>query len=313
MLLCKNCVVAALSAAAAAFVSANAQTQVQGVVQPADHTASQPVVHAVPLLPPGDASQPAPQAAPQPAQKSAEKAPEKSAEKLAHRPMHSHVSGPVHKAAPQPTVQLAPPILAAPTPQPYTQPRPTPQPYAQQAPAPQPYAQQPVPAPQPYAEPTPAPQPYAHLAPTPQPSAEPGAQPLVNWTLEVFRDGQQIDTFDGTTTVGQARTNQHHKVVIHNVGCKDQPAGSIDLQRTITVAPLRADPTGSVLAIEAQDTVESDTTRQTWEGCKLPPQPSQVHANHPGLVVPAGQWVNWQIVGQDPSLSYRVRANLAQP
>jgi hypothetical protein len=143
--------------------------------------------------------------------------------------------------------------------------------------------------------------------------AQSGTQPVVNWTLQVIRDGQQVDSFDGTTTVGQARTNKHDKVVTHKVGCKDQPAGSIDLQRTITVSPLRADPAGSVLAIDAQETVESDTTPRTREGCKLPPQPSQVHANHPGLVVPAGQWVNWQIVSQDPSLQYRVRASLAAP
>ncbi|MFC0691396.1 hypothetical protein [Paraburkholderia humisilvae] len=147
----------------------------------------------------------------------------------------------------------------------------------------------------------------------PQPYAQPTVQPAVNWTLQVIRDGQQIDSFEGTTTVGQTQPNRHHKVVTHNVGCKDQPAGSIDLQRTITVSPLRADPTGSVLAIDAQETIEGDTTPITRGGCKLPPQPSQVHANHPGLVVPAGQWVSWQIVGQDPSLLYRVRASLAPP
>jgi hypothetical protein len=136
-------------------------------------------------------------------------------------------------------------------------------------------------------------------------------QPVVNWTLQVIRDGQQVDSFDGTTAVGQARTDKHHKIVTHKVGCNEQPAGSIDLQRIITVSPLRADPTGSVLAIEAHETLESNTTLKTREGCKLPPQPSLVHARHPGLVVPAGQWVNWQIVGHDPSLLYRVRASLA--
>lgn len=148
-------------------------------------------------------------------------------------------------------------------------------------------------------------------APTPQPGA--AGQPVVDWTLEVIRDGRQIDSFDGATTVGQARTNNHHKVVTHDVGCLGQPAGSIDLQRTITVSPLRADPSGSVLAIEARETLESDTRSETRGGCRLPPQPSQVHASHPGLIVPAGQWVNWQIVGQDPSLLYRVRASLASP
>jgi hypothetical protein len=110
--------------------------------------------------------------------------------------------------------------------------------------------------------------------------------------------------------VGQARTEKHHKVVTHNVGCKNEPAGSIDLQRTITVSPVRANPGETVLAIDAQETIESNTALKTRSGCKLPPQPSQVHANHPGLIVPAGQWVNWQIVNQDPSLMYRVRASV---
>ncbi len=67
---------------------------------------------------------------------------------------------------------------------------------------------------------------------------QPAAQQVVQWQLQVMRDGQQIDAFDGTTTVGQARTDTHHQVVQHNVGCKDAPGGSIDLSRTLTVSPL---------------------------------------------------------------------------
>jgi len=149
--------------------------------------------------------------------------------------------------------------------------------------------------------------------PTPQSYAQPGVQPVVNWTLQVIRDGQLIDSYQGSTTVGQARTDTHHKVVEHTVGCKDQPAGSIDLQRTITVSPLRANPTESILAIDAQETLEDDAAPTTAEGCALPPQPRQVHASHPGLVVPAGQWVNWPIIDKNPALAYRVRASLAPP
>lgn len=141
--------------------------------------------------------------------------------------------------------------------------------------------------------------------------AAPVAQAAVHWTLEVLRDGQQIDSFDGTTTVGQARTDTHHKVVSHNVGCKDQPAGSIDLSRTITVSPLQVRANQIILAIDTQETLENDTAPATPEGCKLPPQPRQVNASHPGLVVPEGESVNWQIVNKDPSLAYRVRASLA--
>ncbi|HEY1996778.1 hypothetical protein [Paraburkholderia sp.] len=136
-------------------------------------------------------------------------------------------------------------------------------------------------------------------------------QQVVQWELQVMRDGQQIDTFDGTTTVGQARTDTHHQVVQHDVGCKDVPAGSIDLSRTLTVSPIQADANQVTLAIEAQETLEDDTAKQTDTGCKLPPQPRQVAASHPGLSVPAGQWASWQIVDKNPNLVYRVRASLA--
>ncbi|WP_025598004.1 hypothetical protein [Burkholderia sp. WSM2230] len=135
-------------------------------------------------------------------------------------------------------------------------------------------------------------------------------QQVVQWELQVLRDGQQIDTFEGTTTVGQARTDTHHKVVQHNVGCKDQPAGSIDLARTLTVSPLRAEGNEVTLSIEAQETLEDTAARQTDTGCKLPPQPRQVGASHPGLKVTAGQWTSWTIIDKDPALVYRVRASL---
>ena len=128
-----------------------------------------------------------------------------------------------------------------------------------------------------------------------------------------MRDGQQIDAFNATTSIGQAHTDTHHKVVSHNVGCKDQPAGSIDLSRTITVSPLQVRANQVVLSIDAQETLENDTAPSTPEGCRLPPQPRQVNASHPGLIVPDGQWVTWQIVDQNPSLVYRVHATLAPP
>lgn len=137
------------------------------------------------------------------------------------------------------------------------------------------------------------------------------AQQAVQWQLQVMRDSQQIDAFDGTTTVGQARTDTHHKIVQHNVGCKDQPAGNVDLARTLTVSPLQADTNEITLSIEAQETFEENTPQQTDTGCKLPPQPRQVSASHPGLKVPAGQWTSWTIVDKNPNLVYRVHASLA--
>lgn len=141
--------------------------------------------------------------------------------------------------------------------------------------------------------------------------AQDAAQPVVNWTLDVLRDGQQIDQFEGATTVGQARTDTHHHVVTRDIGCKDQPGGSIDLQRTVTVSPLQANASEAILAIDAQETLESDAQTLTPEGCKLPPQPRRVTASHPGLRVPAGEPVSWQIVDTNPSLAYRISASLA--
>ncbi|MEX3853724.1 MULTISPECIES: hypothetical protein [Paraburkholderia] len=136
------------------------------------------------------------------------------------------------------------------------------------------------------------------------------AQQVVQWQLQVVKDGQQIDAFDGTTTVGQARTDTHHQVVQHNVGCKDQPAGSIDLSRTITVSPLRVDPEGVMFSIDTQETLEDNSAGRTDIGCKLPPQPRQVSASHPGLVVPPDQWASWTIVDRNPNLVYRVHASV---
>ncbi|QGZ62811.1 hypothetical protein FAZ98_00480 [Paraburkholderia acidisoli] len=165
----------------------------------------------------------------------------------------------------------------------------------------------------------------ASPAPSAPPASAPGAAsaaqntaPLpaavpVKWTLDVIQNGQQIDSFSATTSVGQARTDTHHKVITHNVGCKDQPAGSIDLARTITVSPLRADASGVIFSIDAQETLENAAAPAptTAQGCKLPPQPRQISASHPGLVVPPGQTVSWQIVDKDPSLAYRVSASVA--
>lgn len=73
----------------------------------------------------------------------------------------------------------------------------------------------------------------------------------MTWELQVVRDGQQIDSFSGTTNVGQARTDTHHDKVQNRVGCADQPAGDIDLQRTLTISPTHASADDITLAIDA--------------------------------------------------------------
>ncbi|MDR5755360.1 hypothetical protein [Caballeronia sp. LZ035] len=132
----------------------------------------------------------------------------------------------------------------------------------------------------------------------------------VKWELQVVRDGQQIDSFSGTTNVGQARTETHHNKVQNRVGCADQPAGEIDLQRTLTISPTHASADDITLAIDAQETLQDDSTRASPSGCKLPPVPRQVSGAHPGLVLKPGEWGQWQIIDSNPSLAYRVRATL---
>jgi hypothetical protein len=146
------------------------------------------------------------------------------------------------------------------------------------------------------------------LAARAQTTAEP---PAIAWQIEVVRDGTTIDTFEGTTGLGQAVTATHHHETVHRVGCKDMPAAQIDLVRTLTVSPVAERPDGIMLAIDAQDTIEDDTVEHTPEGCALPPEPRRITAAHPGLIVPSGQWANWTIINSHPALVYRVRADIA--
>lgn len=133
----------------------------------------------------------------------------------------------------------------------------------------------------------------------------------VKWDLQVLSDGQQIDSFDGTTNVGQAKTDTHHHVVKNNVGCADKPAGDIDLLRTLTVSPIHANATDVTLQIDAQETLQSDSSTTTVAGCKIPPQPRQVTATHPGLMLKPGEWTTWTIVDKNPQIIYKVRATLS--
>ena len=132
----------------------------------------------------------------------------------------------------------------------------------------------------------------------------------VAWRLDVVRDGQTIDTFQATTMVGQTFSGTHHHPVTHRVGCKENPAGGIDLARTVSVTPVAADVGGITLAIDADETIEDDTAPTTPEGCALPPQPRRVNASHPGLLVPIGQAADWTLIDKNPSLVYRVHASV---
>lgn len=147
----------------------------------------------------------------------------------------------------------------------------------------------------------------APLAAAAQMGSEP---PAVQWQLEVVSDGATIDRFDGKTALGQAATSTHHHEIVNEAGCLKQPAARIDLARTLTVSPVASDERGITLAIDAQETIEDDQEQRTRDGCKLPPTPRRVTANHPGLIVAAGQTASWTIVDAHPTLVYRVRASV---
>lgn len=133
----------------------------------------------------------------------------------------------------------------------------------------------------------------------------------VAWKIDVVRDGQTIDTFQGTTMIGQAFSATHHHPTTHRVGCKDNPAGGIDLARTVSLSPRQVDVSGVTLAIDADETIEDDTAPSTPEGCKLPPQPRRLNASHPGLLVPVGGSADWTLIDKNPTLVYRVHASVA--
>jgi hypothetical protein len=144
----------------------------------------------------------------------------------------------------------------------------------------------------------------------PDSSAPDDTPTAVAWQLDVVRDGQTIDTFQATTMVGQTYSGTHHHETTHRVGCKENPAGGIDLARTVSVSPTAADIKGVTLAIDADETIEDDTPPTTPEGCALPPQPRRVNASHPGLFVPIGESADWTLIDKNPTLVYRVHASV---
>ena len=134
------------------------------------------------------------------------------------------------------------------------------------------------------------------------------AAPTVRWELQVVEDGRTVDRFGADTPIGQLATDTHQRSVTHDVGCRNVPAATIELQRTLSVSPLRLSDNGIELSINAHETLEDPTPRSTREGCTLPPQPRVVTADHPDLLVPPHRWVDWTVIDSKPTLVYRVRA-----
>ena len=112
----------------------------------------------------------------------------------------------------------------------------------------------------------------------------------VNWELQVLQDGQQIDSFSGTTNVGQARTDTHHHVVKNSVGCADKPAGDIDLQRTLTLSPIHANDEDVTLADRRPGNPSGQHAPVHRAGLQAAAAAASGSATHPGLVLKPGEW-----------------------
>ncbi|MDN7676631.1 hypothetical protein QZM22_30180 [Burkholderia oklahomensis] len=149
--------------------------------------------------------------------------------------------------------------------------------------------------------------------------AQSGPQPVIDWEIEVVRDGQTIDTFEQKTTVGQARSDTHSFPVAPASGCgaaatnaSAAAAPASELSRTITVAPLYVEGDAVALAIDAQETLADDGAAPSG-GAPCTSSPARrIVASHPGLNARAAQWTDWTLADRGPQLVYRVRAHVVE-
>lgn len=136
-----------------------------------------------------------------------------------------------------------------------------------------------------------------------------GAPPSIAWEIRVQHDGQTVDTFQRTTTVGQSRTDTHTYPVTLPANCTGKDASIVakvrpERTRTVTVAPLYVDGGTVTLQLDAQETLDDG------DGCTLAPR--QISANHPGLAVHADTWTDWAPADKNAHLLYQVRAHVVQ-
>ncbi|MGI4983795.1 MAG: hypothetical protein ACRYGL_10810 [Janthinobacterium lividum] len=134
----------------------------------------------------------------------------------------------------------------------------------------------------------------------------------IRWQITVMMDGQQVDQLGAVTAVGQSKSITHHHPVSHAVGCNGGQTVPVDLQRTVTVAPLGVDPQGVIgFEIGADETIEDASGNSVGaDGCALPPQPRTLSSRHPEWDVPSGQSATWTLLKKDPLLVYRLDASV---
>ncbi len=140
-------------------------------------------------------------------------------------------------------------------------------------------------------------------------ASTPAAPQSIDWEIRVLHDGQTVDTFHQTTTVGQSRTDTHDYPVTLGAACAGKEASIVaavkpQRSRTVTVAPLYVEGDTVTLQIDAQETLDDG------DGCSLAPR--QISASHPGLAVHAESWTDWAPADKKARLLYQVRAHVVQ-
>ncbi|MEX3527307.1 MAG: hypothetical protein VB143_08660 [Burkholderia sp.] len=132
----------------------------------------------------------------------------------------------------------------------------------------------------------------------------------IDWEIRVLHDGQTVDTFHQTPTVGQSRTDTHSYPVTLGAACTGKEASIVaavkpQRSRTVTVAPLYVEGDTVTLQLDAQETLDDSD-----DGCSLAPR--QISASHPGLAVHAQSWTDWAPADKNARLLYQVRAHVVQ-
>ncbi len=148
------------------------------------------------------------------------------------------------------------------------------------------------------------------------------AQPAVHWELQVIENGDVVDDFRHTTTLGQAYTIEASHASRHAIACPPPdgiaPASaatplSFDLTRSITLSPIHLEANQIIFALDTRETVEDDATPDPRIDCARLPEPRVVTLHHPGLAVQAGAWTALTVIERDPSLIYRIKAEPNPP
>lgn len=143
------------------------------------------------------------------------------------------------------------------------------------------------------------------------------AAQAVKWEIDVIEDGQIVDRFSDVTRVGQAHIVSKTYPAAHGPACPVQASSvlpedfhSWQLIRTLTVSPTHIGKKRIGFTVDTHETLE-DIGLSIPSDCRTPPERRIVRSTHPDwMVLNDGQWNYWQLLKQNPSLIYRLKAQL---